>query len=106
MAIDQVPLAYDYDGEGRLLVAIHGITENRHFWDRVPLSRHFRVLRVDLRGQGDTPPAGPYTFETATDDVHKLVSRLAPGETPLVLGHSLGAWWRPPTARATQSAAS
>ncbi|MEV4714005.1 hypothetical protein [Micromonospora sp. NPDC049374] len=40
-----VPLAHDVDGVGPLLVAIHGMTEDRHFWNRVPLASYFRTVR-------------------------------------------------------------
>ena len=89
--IETVPLAHDVQGTGRLLVALHGITENRSFWDRVPLAQHFRVVRVDLRGHGESPRVAPYDPRTLAADVHELVRALAPAEEPLVVGHSMGA---------------
>lgn len=85
-----VPLAHDVRGSGPLVVAVHGITENRTYWDRVPLADAFRVIRVDLRGHGESPRTAPYDPETSVADVHDLVEQLAPGETPLVVGHSFG----------------
>jgi len=64
-----VPLSHDIAGAGPLLVAVHGITEDRRSWDRVPLAEHVRTL------------AG---------DVHELVASLGDGEPPLVVGHSFG----------------
>lgn len=85
-----VHLAHEVDGDGRLLVALHGITENRRFWDGVPLAEHFRVVRVDLRGHGESPRTAPYDPQTLAADVHELVRALAPSEAPLVVGHSMG----------------
>ncbi|MBE1489253.1 alpha/beta fold hydrolase [Plantactinospora soyae] len=87
---ETVSLAYDIDGSGPLLVAIHGMTENRHFWDRVPLAEHFRTLRVDLRGHGDSPHATPYDPLTMAGDVHAVLMSLGIEQRPLVMGHSYG----------------
>ncbi|GIJ11070.1 alpha/beta fold hydrolase [Micromonospora andamanensis] len=86
-----VPLAHDVGGTGPLLLAVHGMTEDRHFWDRVPLATHFRTVRVDLRGHGDSPRVAPYDPLTLAGDVHKLVRDLGLDERPLVVGHSYGA---------------
>lgn len=87
---DTVPLVYDEEGAGPLLVAVHGMTEDRHFWDRVPLAEHFRTIRVDLRGHGQSPHVPPYDPQTLASDVHALVATLEPQERPLLVGHSLG----------------
>ncbi len=71
-------------------MAVHGITEDRGFWDRVPLAAHFRTIRVDLRGHGESPRTPPYDPLTLAGDVHELVAELADGEAPLVVGHSYG----------------
>lgn len=84
-------LAYDVSGSGPLLLAIHGLTEDRRCWDRVPLDQHFRVARIDMRGHGRSPLIGPFDPGTLASDVHRLVAELAAGEAPLVVGHSLGA---------------
>jgi pimeloyl-ACP methyl ester carboxylesterase len=85
-----VDLAYDVDGAGRLLVLVHGITESRHSWDPVPLSDHYRVVRVDLRGHGQSPGQQPYDLPTLAGDVHAVVERESTGEAPIVVGHSMG----------------
>ena len=84
-------LAHDVAEAGLLLVAVHGITEDRRSWDRVPLADHFRTVRVDLRGHGDSPRVRPYDPSTLAADVHEPVAALAPDEQPLVVGHSCGA---------------
>ncbi|GIJ46531.1 hypothetical protein Val02_34170 [Virgisporangium aliadipatigenens] len=85
-----VSLAHDVKGSGPLLVAIHGITENRGFWDRVPFAEHFRTVRVDLRGHGESPREDPFDPATLATDVHKLLDALGIREKPLLVGHSFG----------------
>ncbi|MCY1136418.1 alpha/beta hydrolase [Actinoplanes sp. Pm04-4] len=87
---ETVPLAHDVDGSGPLLVALHGMTEDRRFWDGVPLAERFRTVRVDLRGHGESPRVGPYDPLTLAGDVHELLNTLRIDEPPLVLGHSYG----------------
>jgi pimeloyl-ACP methyl ester carboxylesterase len=88
--VTTVPLAHDIDGDGPLLLAIHGITEDRHFWDRVPLATHFRTVRVDLRGHGESPRVAPYDPVTLAGDAHELINTLGYEQRPLVVGHSYG----------------
>lgn len=66
------------------------MTEDRHFWDRVPLATHFRTVRVDLRGHGDSPRVAPYDPLTLAADVHEVVRALGIEQRPLVVGHSYG----------------
>jgi pimeloyl-ACP methyl ester carboxylesterase len=88
-----VPLAHDLQGDGPLLVLVHGITENRHSWDPLTadLARDHRVLRVDLRGHGESPKGDDYSIATLADDVAAVVAEVDPGgPPPLLVGHSLG----------------
>lgn len=85
-----VDLAYDVLGEGPLMVLTHSITENRHSWDPVPLSDHYRVVRVDLRGHGESPSGPPYDPPMLARDVHAVVERETAGQPPIVVGHSIG----------------
>ncbi|WFE47979.1 alpha/beta hydrolase [Verrucosispora sp. WMMD1129] len=88
--IRTVPLAHDVDGVGPLLVAIHGMTEDRRSWARVPLAAHFRTVRVDLRGHGTSPRVPPYDPLSMAGDLHELVRALGIEQDPLVVGHSFG----------------
>ncbi|WP_214401753.1 alpha/beta fold hydrolase [Pseudonocardia lacus] len=88
-----VPLAHDLRGDGPLLVLVHGITENRRSWDPLTddLARDHRVLRVDLRGHGESPGGDDYGVAALADDVAAVVAQAAPdGPAPLLVGHSLG----------------
>src|SRR3954447_14649518 len=92
-----VPLAHDLQGDGPLLVLVHGITENRHSWDPLTadLARDHRVLRVDLRGHGEAPAApddrADYRVQTLADDVPAGVAEGDPAcPPPLLVGRSRG----------------
>ncbi len=82
-----VRLAHETEGSGPLLVLVHGITENRHSWDPITaaLAVDHRVLRVDLRGHGQSPIAESYGVAQMAADIAELVD-----EPPLLVGHSLG----------------
>lgn len=82
-----VDLAHEITGSGPLLVLVHGITENRHSWDPLmdALSAEHRVLRVDLRGHGESPKADTYAITEMAADIAALVD-----EPALMVGHSLG----------------
>jgi pimeloyl-ACP methyl ester carboxylesterase len=85
-------IAFDRQGKGAPVVLVHGITESRRSWDPlVPaLSAAYDVLRVDLRGHGESEVTPPFDIVTMATDVHEVVEAagMAP---PLVIGHSLGA---------------
>lgn len=100
-AAGTIPLAHVVQGNGPLLVLIHGITENRHSFDPLlpMLQSRYRVLAVDLRGHGDSPPAAEYPLDAMAADVAAEVAQVVdglgsesgePGQAPLVVGHSLG----------------
>ncbi|MHB8669394.1 MAG: alpha/beta fold hydrolase [Acidimicrobiales bacterium] len=84
-------LAYDVSGTGPVLVLVHGITENRHMWDPLlpGLASDHCVVRVDLRGHGESGAVGPYDPESMADDIGEVVAGLGLDD-PLVVGHSLG----------------
>jgi 3-oxoadipate enol-lactonase len=61
-------------------------------WDAVApsLAEHFRVVRYDTRGHGESPvPPGPYSVDDLVDDLLALLDRLGVGRAHLV-GLSLG----------------
>lgn len=88
-------LAHDIAGSGPLLVLVHGITEDRRSWDPVDLTGSFTVVRVDVRGHGESAAAEPYDIPTLAADIHDTVTQLqkqgvVPDGPPIVVGHSLG----------------
>ncbi|MCL5429171.1 MAG: alpha/beta hydrolase [Chloroflexi bacterium] len=62
--VNGVRMHYDVQGEGFPLVLIHAGIANLTMWEKqMPaFTKHFRVIRNDVRGFGETPdPAGKYT---------------------------------------------
>lgn len=82
-----VELAHDLQGTGPLMVLVHGITENRHSWDPITaeLAANHRLLRVDLRGHGESPSSDTYDMAELAADINALVD-----SPPILVGHSLG----------------
>ncbi|MDQ3732915.1 MAG: alpha/beta hydrolase [Actinomycetota bacterium] len=90
-------LAYETAGSGNpAIVMVHGWACNRSYF--APQFDHFAahrtVVSVDLRGHGDSdhpePGPGVYDIDTLCDDV-LAVAAAAGCESPVVVGHSLGA---------------
>src|SRR5919109_2013406 len=70
---------YAQDGQGPDLVLIHGLGGSLRDWDAlVPeLSRHYRLLRWDVRGFGDSDkPSGPYAPQLFARDLAGLLHAL------------------------------
>jgi pimeloyl-ACP methyl ester carboxylesterase len=88
---DGVSIAFDEQGDGRALLLVHGITESRRAWDPVMpfLVENWRVVRVDVRGHGESERRGPYDPMTLSADVAAVVAA-ADLEDPLLVGHSMG----------------
>lgn len=63
------PLNYQVTGKGAWLVMIHGNTLDQRMWEeQLPaFSRHYRVLRYDLRGFGRSPLPGTRPYSHALD---------------------------------------
>ncbi|UXY55589.1 3-oxoadipate enol-lactonase [Pseudomonas tohonis] len=99
-ASDGARIAYRLDGAADLplLVLSNSIGTTLHMWDGdiAALSRHFRVLRFDTRGHGESSvPAGDYALERMGRDVLELLDAL---DVPrahflgLSLGGVIGQW--------------
>ncbi|MGV9275438.1 alpha/beta fold hydrolase [Streptomyces griseosporeus] len=93
--VDGATLTYDDEGprdSGAVpLVFVHGWTANRHRWDHQ--TAHFsatrRVVRLDLRGHGDSSGAGLGTIDEVAADVLALLDHLHI-ERCVLVGHSMG----------------
>ncbi|MFI1534794.1 alpha/beta fold hydrolase [Streptomyces anandii] len=92
---DGALLTYDdegpRDGDGVPLVFVHGWTADRHRWDHQldHFSAGRRVVRLDLRGHGESGGAGSRTIEAAAADVVALLDHLKI-ERCVLVGHSMG----------------
>lgn len=95
LEVEGASLSYDdegpRDGDGAPLVLIHGWTADRHRWDHQ--MTHFaekrRVVRLDLRGHGESSGAGVRTVAELAKDVLALLDHLKIDQAVLV-GHSMG----------------
>jgi pimeloyl-ACP methyl ester carboxylesterase len=88
---DGVQLGVDEAGQGTPLLCIHGAWTDRTSWDAVSagLATHFRVVRYDRRGYGESQrPGGPAALHVA--DALALLRTLG-GEPAILVGNSLGA---------------
>jgi 3-oxoadipate enol-lactonase len=91
---DGCRLAYRLDGDASkpVLVLSNSIATTLHMWDGQvdALAKHFRVLRYDARGHGDSDaPAGSYSMDRLGRDVIELLDALGI-ERAHFLGLSLG----------------
>ncbi|MFI6348338.1 alpha/beta fold hydrolase [Streptomyces sp. NPDC050560] len=92
--VGPVRLAYDDMGPrtGTPLVFVHGWTADRHRWDRQAdrFARRRRVIRLDLRGHGESGPGPGYRIRDLAGDVLGLLDGLGV-ERCVPVGHSMGA---------------
>jgi pimeloyl-ACP methyl ester carboxylesterase len=88
---DGVAIAYDVTGEGPDIVLVHGITDDRATWGSVAelLAADHRVIRLDLRGHGDSGDAEDYGALGMAGDVAAVLAA-AGARDPVLVGHSLG----------------
>ena len=67
-----IEINYEVEGNGPWITLSHSLACNLHMWDDQMdvLTQHYRVLRFDTRGHGQsTAPTGEYTLEQMADDV-------------------------------------
>lgn len=84
-------LHYKQYGEGRPLVLIHGLSGSAGWWGRnLPLlSRHYRVIVLELVGFGGNRAWRPGRIVDTADRLADFISTL-PEHHAHVLGHSMG----------------
>lgn len=90
---DGVPIQYEVHGDGApALVLIHGCSCDRSYWaEQVgPLSRHYKVITIDLGGHGETGLGREdWTIDSFGADVAAVISSLDL-KSVLLIGHSMG----------------
>ena len=82
----------DWGGHGHPMLLLHGLASHAGIWDLVAplLSRHARVVALDLRGHGGSAkPDKGYDFDSVAQDVMGIC-RIIGLRKPLVAGHSWG----------------
>ncbi|MFF8730971.1 alpha/beta fold hydrolase [Streptomyces sp. NPDC015171] len=93
--VDGATLAYDDEGPRGAadapVVFVHGWTADRHRWDHqlAHFSAARRVIRLDLRGHGQSTGAGVRTIAELARDVLALLDHLGV-ERCVLVGHSMG----------------
>lgn len=80
IAVDDVPIHYRDEGEGPVVVLLHGSILNLHEWDEVAerLKGRFRVVRFDWPpyGLSGPDPKGVYTTARAAELMNGLLQKL------------------------------
>jgi pimeloyl-ACP methyl ester carboxylesterase len=92
--IDGRRIGYDDSGgPGVPLVVLHGFPLDRSVWDeQMPALAGTRVIRVDLRGCGESEPSdGPALMEVLAGDVAGLLDAMHV-ERAALAGHSIGGY--------------
>ena len=88
-------LQYDSEGDGPLVVLLHGFPESRRAWRKqLPAlaGAGFRAVAPDLRGYGDSPKprdVDAYRMTELAGDVAELIESL--GGRCVLVGHDWGA---------------
>ncbi|MDS3860946.1 alpha/beta hydrolase [Thermosynechococcaceae cyanobacterium BACA0444] len=95
---NQVRLHYVTQGEGDLVILLHGFPEFWYSWRfQLPaLARHFKVVVPDLRGYNDSEKTQQgYDLKTLSQDILSLITALG-YERAHIVGHDCGgviAWY-------------
>ena len=82
-------------GSGSVLLLIHGFPLNLEMWrpQIEDLSNHYRIIAVDLRGHGHSPPTpGPYSMDLLADDCAAVLDTLGVDGPVVVCGLSMGGY--------------
>ncbi|KAA8482938.1 alpha/beta fold hydrolase [Arcticibacter tournemirensis] len=79
--VDEGEIYYESYGKGSPLFLLHGNNERiNSFREQIePLSRHFKVIALDTRGQGNSTnnSASPYTYEQFAQDLSVVMDSLS-----------------------------
>lgn len=92
ITINDVRLHYVTQGEGELVILLHGFLDFWYSWrHQLPqLSRHFKVVAPDLRGCNDSDkPSSGYDLQTLGQDIQGLIAALGYKQARIV-GHGWG----------------
>ncbi len=76
------------------VVLIHGLASNMTRWsefvEHTSLAAHFSLIRIDLRGHGQSMTRTRFDLETWSDDIAAILDHEGL-ENAIVIGHSMGA---------------
>ena len=73
------------------IVLLHGLGDDARIWDATlpTLAETHLVYALDVRGHGDSPHPGEYSFQLMRDDVLDFLDSTGI-DTCVLIGHSLG----------------
>ena len=82
-------LYYETEGSGHPLVLAHGFTLDTSMWDDQidAFSRHYEVIRYDMRGHGRSAPPGRHRYDHIADLIGLL------GHLGVQQAHLIGLSW-------------
>ncbi len=76
------------------IVLLHGLASNLTRWsefiEHTDLKKHFNILRIDMRGHGDSFTRGRLGLREWSNDLLAILDREQIGQA-IIIGHSLGA---------------
>lgn len=80
----------DYGGQGQTVLLVHGLGGSVANWDIVGprLTRHGRVVAIDLPGFGLSPPGPDWSLETHVNAIVEAAEHL--GAPVALIGNSMG----------------
>jgi len=93
--IGNTQLNVEDHGSGSPLLLIHGFPLNLEMWrpQIEVLSRNNRIIAVDLRGHGQSPPTpGPYSMDLLADDCAAVLETLGVQGPAVICGLSMGGY--------------
>lgn len=96
VAIDDLNIHYRDEGQGPVLVLLHGVASSLHTWDGwvEQLKPHYRIIRLDLPGHGLTGPDKTrkrYDIDYMVEKLDKFLTRLNVNKASIA-GNSLGGY--------------
>lgn len=96
MAVDDIVFHYRDEGQGPVLVLLHGVASSLHTWDDwvKELKGRYRIIRVDLPAHGLTgpdPKLERYEIGYMVDKLDKFLNKLGIRKAYLA-GNSLGGY--------------
>ncbi len=88
---ETLDLAFQHEGDGPPVIMLHGLYGSGNNWRGVTgeLTRHYHIIRPDLRNHGSSPHHPAMDYPSMAKDVVRLIDRLALERVTLV-GHSMG----------------
>ncbi|MCX7875013.1 MAG: alpha/beta hydrolase [Melioribacteraceae bacterium] len=91
--VDNLKLHYIQEGEGEVVLLVHGITTYSFIWRKIipNLSSKYKVIAIDLIGCGDSDKSlnVSYSLKSHSEFIYKFISTLGINKFHFV-GHDLG----------------